>query len=397
MSLRMPLRWSRAGAVALAVLVAAFAWLPAAAAAPSTVISLRPEAASLWLSAVENDGLMDPADPDAVPGFTPVAVEWGGTAELQLPPAVDGSAMVVSLMLAPTEEDEVSRTYSTEDVAPDDLVVTDLGSQRYSVQLPADDTVNGPVGWLVFDELASGADVTVFPLMYQLEFTGTGVLAQQLTTQPLVMPYTACGGWLGGGLCEPYEVEPGSVLELQVPADSMLRTLDVGSFQTVSARLISYDEEEGYLEDDIVALSDAAIASTAALGEPLPDLPGAVAETFAELEGEPGVALTQAGGQVTSPAPYTAQVTLPTDLAVGQYSLVIIEGRTSADPVSVTYLGIEVPAPASNAGLFSHTGWTDEAPGGASPLVPLGIGLVLTAGAVGLAAHRSGHGAAAAD
>jgi hypothetical protein len=378
----------------LAFLVAAFAWLPAAAAAPTASISLKPPEAVIFLGAVENEGHIDPADPDTVPPYTNVMVEWGGTAELQLPPMVDGSSMVVSLMLAPTEDDDPTREYSTENVAPDDLVVTDLGSQRYSVQLPADDTINGPIGWLMFDGLESGAGVTVLPLMYQLEFTGTGVLAQQLTTQPLVMPLTDCG-WMSA--CPPYQVEPGSVLELHVPWDSVLRGLDVGTFQTVSALLMPYDEDGYLVEEGIITLSEAAIASTASLAEPVPDLPAEVAATFAELDDD-AVALTQAGGQVTSPAPYTALITLPDDLPVGLYSLALIEGRTAADPVSVTYLELEVPAPATNAGLLSHTGWVDETPAsGTSPLVPLGIGLVLAAGVVGVVAHRSGRGAEASD
>ena len=92
------------GAVLGVAVLSATAWgtTPAGAAAGLT-IPLSPSDLAVVLLPVENTGALDPVaePPEELPEETPVVVGWGGSVELQLPAGLDGSAMSVSLDLAP--------------------------------------------------------------------------------------------------------------------------------------------------------------------------------------------------------------------------------------------------------------------------------------------------------
>jgi hypothetical protein len=398
----------------LAVLLSVLVGASTAAAAPELTIPLDPPELLVYLAPVENEGALDPADPDSFVPWDEVAVEWGGSAVLQLPAEVDAGAMDVVLDLAPSLEDDSTRTYSSTSAAPNDLTVTPLGGGQYRVTLPADDLTNGPFGYLTFDGLApaAGGNVSVLPLTYMLEFTGTGVSARSLTTQLVAIGSASCP-MSSGERCPAYPVTAGSSFALTVPAGSPLRALGLGSLASLQAVLLPVDGDGIPTDDEPIDLT-AAAARAAATTPPADGLPQ-VLEGLAGAATGPGGdgAAPTVAAAVTATGPYNALVTLPADLRPGQYSLSLLEGSTAA----VSIIGVELAVPAApvapavpqvagNAGLRSDTGWTeppaDGAGGPASALVALGAGMLLAAGTCAGLVLRAGRkarraGAACAD
>jgi hypothetical protein len=352
----------RAGVVAVAVLASSALGLPSAIAAPSVVIPLTPPEVGVLLYPVENTGPMtaDMAEEEAEV-MTQVPVEWTGSVVVQLPPLLDGAAMEVSLDLMATEDGTVTRTYSTTLLAPNALVVTDLGGGAYSVALPADDAVNGPFGVLSFLGVSSaepGIEV-VGPLDYYLEFTGTGVLVANVAPQVLAIAQVPCP-LSSMTRCPAIPVDAGEQFGITVPPASLLRTLGLGTLDDMALALDRLDAE-GY-------------------------------PTGAEP-----IVLTDDPTLVTVSDPYNATVTLPASTPGGTYGLTLVQATGTAGSISVTFGELQVtgvPAPRIvNAGLRSNTGWGEDArPAtglGVSPLVAVGAGMMLVAGAgAGMALRR---------
>ncbi len=394
----------------LAGFLASLVGAPSAAAAPELTIPLDPPELMVYLAPVENEGAFDPADPDSAVEWDEVAVEWGGSAVVQVPAEVDASAMEVVLDLAPSLDADPTRTYSSTSAAPDDLAVTPLGGGQYSVALPADDLANGPFGYLTFGGLApvAGGNVEILPLTYTLEFTGTGVSVRSLTTQLVAMGAASCP-MSSGERCPAYPVTAGSSFALTVPAGSPLRALGLGSLTSLQAVLMPVDGDGIPTDEEPIDLTAAAAQAAATPhGDGVPQVLGGLAGAAAGPGSEGAVPTVAAA--VTATGPYNALVALPADLRPGQYSLSLLEGSTAA--VSVIGVELDVPAApavpqaASNAGLRSDTGWTeppaDGAGGPSSALVALGAGMLLAAGVCTAVVLRSGRkarraGAACAD
>jgi hypothetical protein len=351
----------RAGVVAAVVLASSALGLPSAAAAPSVVIPLSPPEVGVLVYPVENTGPMTPDMSEESELYTPVPVEWTGSLVVQLPPLMDGAGMDVSLDLMATEDGPVTRTYSTTLLAPNALTVTDLGSGAYSVALPADDTLNGPFGLLSFDGFTSteaGVEVMA-PVDYFVEFTGTGVSVANVAPQVLVFAQVPCP-LTSMTRCPAIPVDAGEQFGITVPPASLLRTLGLGTL------------------DDMVLGLDELDADGIATG----------AET---------IFLTDDPSLVTVSDPYNATVTLPASTPGGTYMLTLVQATGTAGSISVTFGELAVtgvPAPRIvNAGLRSNTGWGEDAGAapdrGVSPLVAVGAGMMLVAGAgAGMALRR---------
>jgi hypothetical protein len=348
--------------VAAGALASSALGLSSATAAPAVSIPITPPEVMVLLYPVENTGPMTTDMVDSgPPAYTPVDVEWGGGLVVSIPTPLDAGAMEVSLDLAATEDGPPTKTYSTTSVAPDDLVVTDLGGGQYGIALPADDTVNGPFGELTLTNIA-GPDSSIQSLGivdYLLEFTGTGVGVQNLAPQMLALAQVPCP-MSSGTRCPAIPVDAGAEFGITVPTTSLLRTLGLGTLDDMALALTPLDSD-GIPTDD-----------------------------------EPTV-LTDKPGLVTVTDPYNATVRLPASTPGGFYGLTLVQATGTAGSISVTFGELKVtgipsaPAPRIvNAGLHSNTGW-GEGPStgsGGSPLVLTGAGMLLSAGVVTAGALR---------
>ena len=358
----------RAAVLGVAVLTGTAWGASPAGAAAGVTIPLSPSDVAVVLVPVENTGPVDlvagPADDPA--DVTPVVVGWGGSLDVQLPAGLDGSAMSVSLGLAPDLETEPTRTMTTDPGAADPLGVSDAGDGRYRVALPADDTVNGPVGVLSVDALTSGlseGSQVLGPLTYVLEFTGAPGAAEAVAPDVLALSTVPCS-FAAETRCPAYPVPAGSPVTLTVPADSQLRALGLGTLEAVHVSLQALD-------------------------------------TDGAATGTPPVELLGSGG------PDSVTVTLPADLAAGPYAMTVLEGGPAlGGGASRTTLELDVlavPAPEvvpvldtgatagglpANPGLRSATGW--DGPASDGPVAGRPVLVAVGAGALALAALGGG-------
>jgi hypothetical protein len=378
---RVPRPVARLGALATVVGVLTLLGGPAANAAPSVTIPLVPDDVMVVPYPVENFGPLTLASLDS-DTYAPVDVQWSGTVVLQLPSTIDGSAMSVTLGLAPTDEDPPTLEYSTDNLPPD-LTVTPLGGGQYSVALPADDTINGPYGYLTFDNLSSTVPgVDVMAADYLLQFGNTGPVTQNLTPDTFAVGVVSCAP-----SCPVPAVTAGQQFALTVPPSSLLRQLGLGSFAERYVTLEPISDPEPIVLDGSSDLSGlgAAVAAAGRPGSPrLSPLQEAKA-AMADAVGIPerGAVPLPGGPHVLGAAtPYAATLTVPASVKAGNYALSVVEAGASGGG-SMTMLELEVKAPQPvNPGLRSDTGWvepTASGPNGAS-LVALGGGLLLVAG-----------------
>src|SRR4051794_13625479 len=170
-------RLLRAGVVGLAVLASSALALPAAQAAPTEVITLDSVATTVGLWPQESFGGPLPIDaaPSDIPP-TPVDVAWGGAITVSMPLQLSNVAtMEASLALSPDAIlGNATKTYSTETA---DLTVTPLAGNEIQIDMPADDGINGPIGFLTFGsfEVKGGMDIdqsTPVPYILQLSSGG---------------------------------------------------------------------------------------------------------------------------------------------------------------------------------------------------------------------------------
>jgi hypothetical protein len=365
---------ARATVVGLALLTSSALGLASASAAAAVVISLDPTDVEVMLYPVENMGPLTAHDSmgsgDGSGGLiggpdtpAPVTTEWGGAVVVQLPAGLDGSAMRVSLDLMATMNSSPTRTYSTTTTAPNHLVVTDLGSGSYRVDLPADDSVDGPLGGLTFENITSGnthVDVGG-ALPYLLTFTGTGTSVRNLAPQVMAMAELPCPA-SPATPCAPTPVDAGGTFGITVPPASLLRALGLGTLDDMALALGRFDDN----------------------GDPI---------------GEPLV-LTDHPGLVTVSDAYHATVHLPATMHGGTYELTLVQATGTAGAISVTFGELQVKGiPATprivNAGLLSNTEWNEPPVATAPrtgrdsvPLVAAGAGMLLLAGGAAAGALR---------
>ncbi|SOE02296.1 hypothetical protein [Blastococcus haudaquaticus] len=341
----------RAGGVLLASLIPLAAWVPAAQAAPAATIVLDPgddSGPGIGVRPIENLGPLDVTAFGSEP-VTPVDAGWSGSVTVELPAVIDGAVTQAQLFLYPTldaataplEDDTPTRVYDSESTVPaDQLTFTDLGSNRFQVDIPADDTVNGPYGRLLLKPLSSTIGVLGSGSQSYVFDLAAGVSAVTVTPQTVLSDY------------QDATVDAGDTVEVVLPADSLYSTFGFTS------------------------LTPSAFALLPADGSLIPTAPS-------------GTALT---GSYSGDG-RSASLVIPAGTAAGKYLLAITLGNGTDPVVSRTFVRTTVTTP-SNDGLTSNTGWTEPAGDeGASPLVPIGAGMVLVAG-IGAAAvlrRRTSH------
>jgi hypothetical protein len=375
---------ARATVVGLAVVASSALGIASASAAASATISLDPTDVHVMLYPVENMGPLTARDSmgsgsggagGAFGGTdtpAPVTTEWGGAVVVQLPAGLDGSAMRVSLDLMATMDSAPTRTYSTTTTAPNHLVLTDLGSGSYRVDLPADDSVDGPLGGLTFENITSTnthVDVGA-ALPYLLTFTGTGTAVRNLAPQIMAMAELPCPA-APATPCAPTPVDAGGTFDITVPPASLLRALGLGTLDDMALALGRFDDN----------------------GDPI---------------GEPLV-LTDHPGLVTVSDAYHATVHLPATMHGGTYELTLVQATGTAGAISVTFGELQVKGiPATprivNTGLLSNTEWSEPAVAtaprtgkGSAPLVGAGAGMLLLAGGAAVGTLRGRRQSAVAE
>jgi hypothetical protein len=309
-------RLLRAGVVGLAVLASSALALPAARAAPTEVIALDSEATTVGLWPQESYGGPMPisAYPTDIPA-TPVDIAWGGAVTVTLPPQLtDGGAMEVSLELGPdVVQANATKTYST---ATADLTVTALGGNQFQVDMPADDGVNGPMGFLTFSgvDVAGGVDAEPGPAYaYILQLSPGGAATVALAPQLDVLSRIPDATFAGAAAAT---VAPGGAVDLVIQSPSRLTQLGISDFGTSDLGISRFDGS-GFT-------------------------PGpAVTSTF-------------------SPDLRTATVTVPEDIDAGEYLLSVVLGD-GTDAIRAQFK-VKLVVAAVNPGLLSETGGPELTP-----------------------------------
>lgn len=338
---------ARLGVALLAPLVAVVAWAPAAAAAPAvTVVLDSSDGLGVDVRPIDNLGPLDVTSVDTGP-VTPVDAGWSGSATVQLPTVIDGVPTQAQLYLYPTMDSETpTRIYDSESTVPaDQLTVTGLGSNRFEVDLPADDSVNGPYGKLLLKPLTSttgpvgGSELSG---MHWLDLSA-GVPAVTLTPQTVLWAY------------QDATVAAGDTVEVTLPAGSVYSSFGFSSITPSTFVLLTADEHH----------------------------------SFAATSGTALAASYSADGR-------SASMAIPTGTAPGKYLLMVTLGNGVDPVVARTLVRTTVPTPApapppSNDGLTSDTGWVEEAgPASSTGLAVLGGGLLVVAAGVAGGVLRAG-------
>jgi len=331
----------------------------AAPAAPAATIPLDPAEVELFVHSDQNSGAVSVTSTVPSGAFTPVATGYGGSVTFTIPAELTfpGALPEVALSLAPTADDMPTKTYETGAALPADrLTVTDLGGGTFEVDIPADNGTDGDIGFLEFTDLTADSAVVGAGVnhsssaFFVLDLAGGVTTPVNLTSQLLAVSAVPC--WTG---CpDAATLTAGSTFVVTLPATSKLSAgLGLVDFSTSAFSLVTLDSN----------------------GDPT--------GTPASL-----MAVVSADG-------LTATLTVPAGTAAGRYSVDVGLSDAAGDLVSYTsvYLTVAAPAvaaaptaaPVQNVGLRSNTGWGEGvesvSSSGASPLVTIGGGMLLVAGA----------------
>ncbi|WP_299956418.1 hypothetical protein [uncultured Modestobacter sp.] len=330
--------------VALAAVASLWLGASAAGAAPTNpTTTLTPESVESNLRPSQNYGPLPVQSPLPGSGFETIPVAWGGAVTVTLPPQVApaGPTPGASLDLVGADGITPTRTYSTGAAAPADLlVVTDLGSGTYRIDMPADDGANGPTGRLALTDLAStlGSWSTfVDPALWTLEFSAAAPAAVTLTSQVVTSSAVGCQySDLELPACSSVQVTAGTSMDVVLPASSHLTELGIPDLGVSDFSL------NDFLSTDLIEGMSLPLESTLSADR------------------------------------RTATMEVPDSTEPGRYLLVSVAGDGAGQVVSGTYSVIEVIAPAVNPGLRSETGGDAGTPA----LLPITLGsLVALAGA----------------
>ncbi|MCA0144039.1 hypothetical protein [Blastococcus sp. LR1] len=416
-------RLCRTGATGAAAALLLLAGAPSAAAA-GIAIPLEPSALAISLYPMENFGEED---------FTPVQVQWGGSVVVQLPDGVDATDLTAELLLGEEEAEEPSRIFSTEPSTemppPGVLVVTDLGDGELEVEMPVDANLGDSMAILVMEGLTAtmtGSELADTGLAYFFELDAAFPATQTVSPAVLVDSSVPCDQY--ESVCDGIPVTAGDELALSVPPTSALRAAGVGNLADAEVMLLPMDDEEyfhwesvgeeqyvgGELTPELPAETAAEVppfaaellAGSAPVTGGAPDAGGASPAAAGVLAAD-AAPVTAAGHELVEPTlvatgPYAATMTLPADTEAGSHALFISEGDgTPGSRYATTVVFLEVAAapvvaPAApvvampvNAGLRSDTGWIDDEASGSWPLLATGAGMLLAAGAGGVALART--------
>jgi hypothetical protein len=347
---------ARTAAVSVTALAVLGLWAPAAQAATATTVPLDPS--SYWLQVYPTYG--DPAPADSQPGVSlPTAfamVSYGGTLTFGLPAPVEaGPLFRVDIELAPSDTAVATRTYSsTSSVPADVLVVNDLGGQRYEVELPADDGVNGDIGLLTIHGLVPAAGVSGASIEGANSATNGGhegdVFSKlAFTTAPAAveMPLGLVAYDLA---CYPSDIKDcgvtsvaaGSTINLTLPVSSRLNPLGVTDLRRSAVTL------RQVVSNGAVEYAD-----------------------YAHIELSGPISADGRGVAIALPSGLSGRKYLLSTEAVGPTGSVLALAPVVLD---VTRYNFRLR---SNTGWGEHDGTTSS---GTSPLVPIGATMILAAG-----------------
>ncbi len=342
-----------------------------AGAATDVVIPLAPTQVVLIPTP---EGGAVPLDPTADPfagAPRPVVVQYGETLTVDLPDELDPTEAVVEIAFTnDADGDRVpDQTYSSASTT-DPLDVTVVDGNDLEIVLPADDTVNGPLATLAIAPLdtALGAEFTVVPsLEYELDFSAPAPTGTVLLPELVALAQVPCD--LDSTTRCPVAVTASTTLTLDLTANSALRDLGLDDLTGIEVALQSVEEPTA----TPVLLDTEVSGSTATT-----TLPAGLAEgTYALVLGQPitsGLSIVVAELAVSAPAePEEPQDETPVEIPV----------ETPAAAPSTQAV--------ADRGLRSNTGVTapvTEATSAGSVAVPAGAGLLLLAGAGGVAVAR---------
>ncbi|MEX5717450.1 LPXTG cell wall anchor domain-containing protein [Geodermatophilus maliterrae] len=360
-------RWgtARVGVVGLAVMASMGLAMPSAGAAPAVALPLEPGEVLLSAFPVENAGAMDAMGEPTGAGPTEVAVQYGDTLTVQLPSYLDTTDVVVMLGRDDDGNGSDETTYSSEPGAPTPLGVTGEGTSSIAITLPNNAPVDGALGTLTLEGLttttALGPEYTSDGVVEYLLELNTEALADE-TLEPEVLALSSEPCDLTSATPCPVTATAGTVVTLDLTAGSALRDLGLTDLTGVEVALQALDAT-GNPVGAPVALTVQVTGSTATFEIPA----GTAAGSYGLLIGQPtptGVSLVLADLVVAAPA--AAPVAAP---------------PATAAP--------STQAVAGNVGLRSNTGVTAPATGSSTGTVAAGAGLLLLAGAGGLAVART--------
>ena len=351
----------RLGLVGIGTAVLLVGIAPAAGAATDVTIALEPTEVELNAFPVENFGAMDPmADPATAPVLKPVLVQYSGTITVDVPAELDDSAVGAELVFDDDGDGVPDATYSSS-LAPADpqfLSVTGQGTGSITIALPADDPVAGDAATLFLQPLTStlGSAFTYYDsVFYELQFDPAATATVAVAPELIAASQVPCAISSSARCALPTAVTAGSTVTLDLTAGSALRELG------------------------------------------LTDLTG-VQVGFSPLDAD-GVPTGAAVALTTEVTGSTASFVLPAGTAAGSYGLVVAQQIPSGG-VSVVIVELTVEAeavvapptaePVINDGLRSNTGVeVVEADSAGTLAVAAGTGMLVLAGAGGVAVARS--------
>jgi hypothetical protein len=331
---------------------------PAANAAPAATVSLDPTTpVELLVYSVDNNGgaLSVSGGMGTAPTPTPVTARFGGDVTFTLPAQLSfAGTPEVELTLESTPTPGTPKTYSSTATLPaDQLTVTNTGS-TYTITLPADDAAYADAGTLEFvnlDAPSTGLDLAA-PVEFAVALDAGAAATVPLDTQLIGASVDTTAVTLAAG----------ASFDVTLPSTGEFTAdLGVADFTDSSFELVGYD-------------ADGAPVSAVVL---TPTLSGT-----------------------------TASLTLPADLAAGEYELFVVAADAADEVFVLASVSITVPAPATapvapttaapttaapvNAGLRSNTGveavGTDSTSSGA---IAVGAGMLALAGVGGVAVART--------
>ncbi len=347
-----------------------------AAAATDVLIPLQPTEVGLGVVPVENDGAMDPmADPNAAPVITPVDVRYGGTIAVTLPDDLSSSDVQAELVFDDNGDGTPEALYSSSftPTNPKFLAITGRGTGVVTVTLPADDPIAGDAATLVLEPLTDtlGPALTYYdPVYYELGFAAAAPAAQAVEPTLVAFSQVPCNISSGTRCAFPTPVTAGSAVTLDLTAGSALRELGLTDLTGVELGLATLDAD-GLPTGAAVALPVQVTGSTASFVLPAGTAPG-----------QYGLVVAQEAASGTVSVVYVELTVVPAAAPV------------VAPPAAPPAAAPTTPAPATqavtaNTGLRSNTGVTAPAEEGNTAAIAGGVGLLVLAGAGGIAATRT--------
>jgi hypothetical protein len=338
---------ARTAAVSVTALAVLGLWAPAAQAAPAVSVVLDPD--NLHLSPQPLHGAAAaPADvPIASTSVVRDAVQYSGSVTIVVPPEFTPTTPVAELDFYYPPAGGIARSYASNSAVPtDQLVLTDLGSNQYRVDLPADDGTHAccQVASLRLYGFTSPVPgdpglINIHPLSQSLDFSGSGPVSVTLDSWVLAQD-NGCADVGNDGFCEIHSVPQGTTtVNVTLPVSSSLSSAGLTDLRNAT-----------------------------------------FVQVKAEVNGNQDWATSRVLSAAISADGRTATLTIPAGEFPDLYAIRVVAHQGSRLVATSSLLFQEQ---AVNKGLRSNTGWGEHegtTSSGTSPLVPIGATMILAAG-----------------